>query len=1227
MGGTQELGSIVLVAAVLGAARGANAQEPIDLGPALAVGDAIPGGSLAATDVVSNGEDFLVVLADDEDPRQPYVVRLVGHDGRVAGPLTCVGWLGGGGWPLAGAGWTGSAWVVVDSEGVFRLDPDGALIGWQPFPRRRGAVFVAGDGGGLALTSCGRSWCVVPLDANGVLGDEVAVELPPQFSRRLAWDGTRYLVVGAEGTATWINLDPEPRAAETAAIGRLSCIGGDGQGNLALGLGDEGRFRVVDARHELVATVDVPIFGRCDVESGPGGFRLFWDGATRLVDANGQWLDDETPLALFGPVARAGDAYLIAGTSGATVLDETGAPLDRPRPIGTDTTLNPTFGPFVAGTGSGFELLFSDSSDVGSAYYTALLRPDARLESPGVVPAGVSGASCNRLACADDEWCAAACYEQGGGGGQGGWGSPGGPAIGWLQQGSLVARVPVGGDGESISDIEWDGERFVVVVPGNPPNVQWASRDIPAVEETLMLDRAGLYCALATDADGVLVGCLATDVETGWIARIDTGGVLGAAQELPPLAHIDLAAGTGGAFATWIESDDPGRALRFAPLGLDGAVDPEPIVLAPDVSWAAIAPWGDGAAVALQQDGLLSIASLPAPEPVELQQVANVLPSDLPANGDFSLASSGRVLALGYRVVDPDGTGVRVSLAPGATNAACTPCVEDASCASAFCVDGVCCDVACDDVGDGCRERQTVGDCLDGRPDGGLLDAGAPDSGAPDSGAPEGGVSDAGAPDATHVLPTGPSDPGCGCHTSGRPVPPSAGVLGLVLVLGLRARRRPRARHRLELALAMAAVACSGDGAAEPATDAATDAAVDAPGGPTCGGAGLATCDGRCVDTASDPAHCGACETACGDAVCRASECVEACGDLVDCDGACVDLATSAAHCGRCDVACEPGELCEESECVVPVPSEWRVVYDDLAGGWLLSAWGSARDDVWFVGGGEGSLVIHWDGESFETVAAPSDALLWWVWGTRAGDLWIVGEAGTILRRDGDAFVPVDSPVADAVYYGIWGDSADELWIVGTVLDEASSARGILLRSRAGAPFEVVEPTQAETHGFFKVWGSADDDAWVVGERGTLLHFDGADWSDEDPGTDVRLFTVHGCATDDVWAVGGFGNGIIVHFDGAEWLDLSPRFAPLVNGVHCTSGVVRAVGASGYATTRLFGEWHEALPTRYDLHGIWGTGASFAFAVGGNLNSARTPAERRGALVHYGPETPVGNEL
>src|SRR4051794_27844556 len=59
-------------------------------------------------------------------------------------------------------------------------------------------------------------------------------------------------------------------------------------------------------------------------------------------------------------------------------------------------------------------------------------------------------------------------------------------------------------------------------------------------------------------------------------------------------------------------------------------------------------------------------------------------------------------------------------------------------------------------------------------------------------------------------------------------------------------------------------------------------------------------CSGECVDTRTDPRHCGNCGTACAPgSVCSSGTCAQACPPTeIACAGGCVDPQTSKTHCG-----------------------------------------------------------------------------------------------------------------------------------------------------------------------------------------------------------------------------------------------------------------------------------------------------------------------------------------
>ena len=97
------------------------------------------------------------------------------------------------------------------------------------------------------------------------------------------------------------------------------------------------------------------------------------------------------------------------------------------------------------------------------------------------------------------------------------------------------------------------------------------------------------------------------------------------------------------------------------------------------------------------------------------------------------------------------------------------------------------------------------------------------------------------------------------------------------------------------------------------ASDAGKDVIVPADGGCP---SSLTACGNACVDTNTDPAHCGGCTTACsapdgGTPGCDAGACTFACGGgLSVCGQACVDETNDPNNCGGCGVPCDGGACC-----------------------------------------------------------------------------------------------------------------------------------------------------------------------------------------------------------------------------------------------------------------------------------------------------------------------------
>ncbi|MGE0787360.1 MAG: hypothetical protein AB7S26_16935 [Sandaracinaceae bacterium] len=91
----------------------------------------------------------------------------------------------------------------------------------------------------------------------------------------------------------------------------------------------------------------------------------------------------------------------------------------------------------------------------------------------------------------------------------------------------------------------------------------------------------------------------------------------------------------------------------------------------------------------------------------------------------------------------------------------------------------------------------------------------------------------------------------------------------------------------------------------------------------------LTACGESCVDLSSSADHCGDCDTACAsDRECVSGGCACA-GGLQECGTACVDRMSSSLHCGRCDNPCPNDQACVMGECTMLAETDCNDMVDN----------------------------------------------------------------------------------------------------------------------------------------------------------------------------------------------------------------------------------------------------------------------------------------------------------
>ena len=250
----------------------------------------------------------------------------------------------------------------------------------------------------------------------------------------------------------------------------------------------------------------------------------------------------------------------------------------------------------------------------------------------------------------------------------------------------------------------------------------------------------------------------------------------------------------------------------------------------------------------------------------------------------------------------------------------------------------------------------------------------------------------------------------------------------------------------------------------------------------------------------------------------------------------------------------------------------------------------------------------------------------WWSWSVSKDDVWVVGEDLQVAHGPIDDLQLMDIPMVKnatkATLYGVWGSGPSDVWMVGGSPLSSDGPEGVIFRYN-GQQLEKLEITgtasSAANETFFKVWGSGPSDVTIVGTNGTILHYDGVNWSLQSNVTDSRLLTVHGRSSSEIYAVGGsFTGGTVLRFNGSQWEDIGDLGMPFLNGVYAADdGTVWVCGPTAYVA-----RWDGNTWTQFefgvfgrDYHGIFANSEE-TLVAGGLL--AIQPGSRMGILSRFG---------
>jgi hypothetical protein len=334
---------------------------------------------------------------------------------------------------------------------------------------------------------------------------------------------------------------------------------------------------------------------------------------------------------------------------------------------------------------------------------------------------------------------------------------------------------------------------------------------------------------------------------------------------------------------------------------------------------------------------------------------------------------------------------------------------------------------------------------------------------------------------------------------------------------------------------------------------------------------------------------------------------------------------------------------CSDEPAATPSPDAgqsepaWQVVLDEASlDRAVLSVWAAAPDAVFVAGGplgheGYEALALRYDGERWRDLAPGGADGYWWVSGSSATDVWMVGENGRITRYDGESTIEHDSGTT-ATLWGVYAFGEDDAWAVGgTPEGGVGEPNDVLLRWDGASWSPEALPGEPLGRALYKVWGTSSSDLYVVGELGTIWHRVGSEWSlESDPPIAAgTLFTVHGCGAGDAAEIYAVGGRDVLRREDGTWKAIDLELTNDVNGVGCEApGSVAIVGFGGLKRRLVDGEWVDDFREvpHADLHATWPDGAGSFWAVGGNFLTKPSASPRAGVVARYGPGL-AGDEI
>ena len=212
----------------------------------------------------------------------------------------------------------------------------------------------------------------------------------------------------------------------------------------------------------------------------------------------------------------------------------------------------------------------------------------------------------------------------------------------------------------------------------------------------------------------------------------------------------------------------------------------------------------------------------------------------------------------------------------------------------------------------------------------------------------------------------------------------------------------------------------------------------------------------------------------------------------------------------------------------------------------LHAVWAAPDSDLVVVGG-QNARFMRLANETITSSTAGGPSLNS-IWGFASDRFYVVGSASVVQRCDAVSCVD-NSAGTTGVLFSVWGSGTGDVWIASLGND--------LFHSTDSGPWQLEDPISTNDD-WFSVWASNPTDVWAVGYF--VERYDGAVWSVVDTSAFAFVFDVAHGIDGRVWFYGMDG---VTVWNGTALEPVASPIAGTIVDIHGSDGVLWFVGAAG----------------------------------------------------------------